>query len=658
VSLGPPVLGRWSRVPGSNETDSLTTIGAVLLGAFVSVVVIVYSGALLAAGGHLGVGLSDSAQVLRGLPRRAGDPASAWPEPAASRLPGPMVYWSATGLVALVAIALAVLVAKLLWTRRVGLERRTRLGVSTEARFGRARDLSPLLVKGPERGRFILGSVRGHLVATEHRVPTAKGPSKGTVRSTRQGDRGSVALIGPTRCGKTTAAIAGVLDWDGPCLLSSVKTDLLTATLGWRATRGDCRVFDPTGVTGLQRSSWSPLRGAGSVSGAQAAARALCDAAPRSGIEGGGDFWFQEAEILLSGLLWVASVTDGLAMRDVVRWVFTQDAPTTNCSGEVQPLLLALLEGRAPDLAADASLVSEHLQAVWRLEDRMRSSIYATAGSAIWPWADPRVAAASDRCDIDLEWLTSGRNSLYLTAPLRAAKRYAPAFGGLIGDLLEQIAEHVARTGQPLDPPLLVVLDEIGNTPLRELPELVSTVAGFGVVLVSIWQSVAQMEAAYPRQVGTLVSNHLTKVIYSGVSDPQTFELAVKLLGDEQVTARQVTSDLNRFDQGRSLMESGTMTALAPGHVLRQMQPGDALLIHGTLPPAHLRTRRYYEIPHLQKRSSLTPPSDVTSKPHAAASDQSDRSALRVSADSAPAESLPEAPVVALQLVHDSKERP
>ena len=33
---------------------------------------------------------------------------------------------------------------------------------------------------------------------------------------------------------------------------------------------------------------------------------------------------------------------------------------------------------------------------------------------------------------------------------------------------------------------------------------------------------------------------------------------------------------------------------LAPADVLRQMRPGDALLIHGTLPPAQLRTRPYY----------------------------------------------------------------
>lgn len=38
--------------------------------------------------------------------------------------------------------------------------------------------------------------------------------------------------------GRTTAAIAGSLDWTGPAVLASVKTDLLAATLNWRTEQG------------------------------------------------------------------------------------------------------------------------------------------------------------------------------------------------------------------------------------------------------------------------------------------------------------------------------------------------------------------------------------------------------------------------------------
>jgi hypothetical protein len=34
------------------------------------------------------------------------------------------------------------------------------------------------------------------------------------------------------------------------------------------------------------------------------------------------------------------------------------------------------------------------------------------------------------------------------------------------------------------------------------------------------------------------------------------------------------------------------------------MRPGDALLVHGTLPPAHIRTRPYYRDPRLAERAA------------------------------------------------------
>ena len=167
-------------------------------------------------------------------------------------------------------------------------------------------------------------------------------------------------------------------------------------------------------------------------------------------------FWFQEAEIVLAGYMWLAANTDRQIV-DVVRWVFTQDGGTVD--GEVEPLLLALLSSTNRELAAQAMVVAEFLGGIWNLEGAMRASVFGTAQAAVWPWTSPKVVASSGVCEIDLEWLLSGVNTVYACAPLRAAKRLAPALGGLIGDLLEQVAEHCARTGRPLDPPLLLVLD-------------------------------------------------------------------------------------------------------------------------------------------------------------------------------------------------------
>ena len=477
--------------------------------------------------------------AIVGLFTNVFDPAAAWPEPIAGELPGPVLYWLCTLTASAVPITMVGLCHRLRPARVLGLERRERLGVDVEARLATVIDIAPLVVDGPTPGRFVLGTVHDRMVATE--APIAK-PTTVQHRPkvpTYRPARGSVLLVGPSQCGKSTCVITGILEWNGPILASSVKTDLIDETFGWRATQGECRVFDPTGITGLEQASWSPLRGARTIDGAQAAARALVDSAPRSSVEGG-DFWYQLAEIVLAGYLWVAA-THGLAMRDVVRWIFTQDAPSDDGPGEVQPLLLLSLSSRDVLTAEQAATTSEMLEGVWRLEERMRSSIFGTAQAAVWPWTNPTVIGSSQGCDVTLEWLLSGNNTVYASAPLRAARRLAPAIGGLIGDLLEQVAERVANTGRPLDPPLLIVLDEIGNTPLRELPELVSTLAGLGVQIITVWQSVAQIRAAYRDQHGTIVANHRSKVFFSGISDPDTFEMAMRLVGDEQVVSRQTS---------------------------------------------------------------------------------------------------------------------
>jgi type IV secretion system protein VirD4 len=570
----------------------------VVGGAVAAVLGVVWAGAALAmlvTGQSPGVPVAAAGDALPDLPANLSDPAAAWPEPYAQVLPGPVVYWLCT-VVAAVAIAAAVVVGVRLLTRSgVGTAERRPLGVDARPRFARARDLAPLLVRSAQPGRFVIARFGRKLVATEA-TPTA-----GEKRGPRRGDRGALALVGPSRSGKTTAAVGGILEWDGPAILSSVKADLLGATHGWRSTLGDVRIFDPTSSTGSTTATWSPLHQASTIVGAQRSARALCDAAPKGGVEGGLDFWLAQAEILLSGLLFVAHH----ARRDmgtVCEWVLTQDHPTMLGPGEVRQALDILMNDREPAVAHQAIEVSNALLAIWNMEDRTRSSIYATAQTVVWPWADPGVARSSQGDSIELSWLLEGRNTLYLCAPIEDQKRLAPAFGGLLNDLIAQAYRHVAATGAPIDPPLLIVIDEAGNTPLRALPEYASTLAGVGVLLVTIWQSLAQIEAAYDRHADTILTNHLTKVFYAGLSDPASLRYVSLVLGNAEVETRS-RSGIERLG-GASTQLSTTHLDLAPAHTLRQMQPGDALLLHGTLPPAHVRTRPFYRDRALARRAA------------------------------------------------------
>lgn len=572
----------------------------------------VWAGALLAAtlfgSGRFAAGIADGVQAAIRLPSRPSNPAAAWPQDTAASLPGPVGYWAATA-VALLVIGIVAVAGFALWSRlqRAGTADRRRLGVDARARLARPRDLRTLFVVGPVPGRFILGRLGRRLVATECRTTTPR--SRWQWLRRRQGDTGAVALIGPSRSGKTVAAVAGILEWEGPAVLSSVKADLMATTIGWRAERGEVRVYDPLGLTGSAGSGWSPLAQAGSITGARRTARNLVEAIADDGTQNLG-MWKSLAEYLLAGLFWVAA-NSGRDMDAVVEWVLVEDQPRSDGPSEVDGLLRDLFGHSDPRVAVEADLAFRHLSSCWAKDEKPRSSIYLTAQAALGPFADPAIVAATRVNEIDLEWLLSGDNTVYVCSPLKDQARLAPAFGGLVNDLMAQMYERANLVpGGRLERQVLVVLDEAGNQRLEDLPQYASTVAGLGVQLVTIWQSVAQITRAYGPAAGIVLTNHLSKVFYAGLSDEDSLGYVAKVVGDEEIEARSLSGHPAAL--GRSnVTDSTSRVGLVQPHCLRQMTPGDGLLVHGTLPPAHIRTRRWFDERGLRARAEVPIPTEL-----------------------------------------------
>lgn len=397
---------------------------AVLLGGAVLSAAL-WAGAALAAaaaGADLDAGLAEALRAIPGLTDRPSRPSAAWGEAWRGPAAGPVLYWAATAGVTCVWVTVAAVGVRLAghW-RRVGTEPRRRLGVDTRARFATRRELRPLIVRRPEAGRFGLGLAGRALLATENRARRSTHPLAWLRRwphRRRLGDRGAVALIGPARCGKTVAAVSGILEWEGPAILSSVKSDLLGATIGHRSRLGEVRIFDPTASTGYASSGWSPVADAGTLSGAKRCARTLMETLVDDGTENLG-MWKNLAEYLVAALAFAAHHSAGRDMTSVVEWVLTEDRPSADLSGEVAGLLEGLLGHEDQQVALDARHALNFAYMVWSKEDRTRSSVYVTAAAAVEAWADPLLGASSRTHEIDLEWLLSGPNTLYLCAPSR-----------------------------------------------------------------------------------------------------------------------------------------------------------------------------------------------------------------------------------------------
>jgi type IV secretion system protein VirD4 len=523
------------------------------------------AGWLFGDGWPHGMTLADHAGVALRLPAHVNDPAAAWPTPTRDGLPGAAAFYAVLG--ALVCVAAAVVVALVVASRRLGLLSGSR-APSWSSRWARATDVRRLIVRTPRAGRLVLGRVAGRLVAAEQRH--------------------SVIVIAPTQSGKTTGlAVPAVLEWEGPVLACSVKTDLLRDTLARRGRVGEVKIFDPTEITGFPRSSWSPLGASHTWQDARETAdRLVASAQPAHG-SGEAHFWNQAGARYLAPLLFAAATTQR-TMVDVVRWVDTddQDQITDALGGELWS------NPRTPD-ARDERAALETLEGIWRSDDRLRSSLVMTAALALKAYADPKVQDCSHVAELTADWLLDGTaNTAYLCATVTDQARLRPLFVTLINEITSEVYARAARAGRPIDPPLLLVLDEAANiAPLPDLDQLASTGAGQGIQLVTVVQDLEQMRARWPQRAETIFNNHRAKIIGAGISCPTTLHHVSRMLGDQEI--RHIST--SRADQGRrSTTESSTWRALAPANVLRERRPGTAVLIYDTLPPATLTLRPWY----------------------------------------------------------------
>ena len=381
-----------------------------------------------------------------------------------------------------------------------------------------------------------------------------------------------------------------LLEWTGPILATSVKNDLLRDTLARRAQLGEVRVFDPTATTGLDRASWTPLAACGDWQGARRTADRLAKAAQFSNRSlQDADFWSQAGARFLAPLL-LAAATSGRTMTDVVRWIDTEEQAEVSDALEAEDL----------EPARNALLT------VWTSDDRLRSSLYLTASIALEAYNDPTVAACSTHGDITPDWLLDHpANTLYLCAPADEQARLRPLFTTLIRAVVSEVYARAATTGKPIEPALLVVLDEAPNiAPLPDLDQLASTGAGQGLQLVTVVQDLAQVHARWGATADSIVNNHRAKLFGPGLSCAKTLDYVARVLGDQE--QRQISSTSG--EHGRhSKTESRTYRALAPANALRESRPGSMLLMYGHLPPAQIRLRPWFRDRSLIRLSKPAP---------------------------------------------------
>ena len=510
--------------------------------------------------GHpIEVGFAGTLTVLSRLPGKLADPRLAWPVQIRKELPGALALQVELVLSTLLVLG-GVGVVLALVARYTG--RRGRDG-DRAARWASRGELADLREVRPQPGRITLGTRDGALIAAERRV--------------------SVLAVGPAQSGKSTGLIVpAILEWQGPVLSTSIKADVVHDTHLARARRGEILIFDPTGCTGLEHTPWSPIAAARSWEGARRTAANLLGVADQGAHSGETEtFWKPAGARYLAPLL-LAAAHGGVTMGVILRWIAGGE--------EDEP---AELLKSCPNPNAGPALLA--LESVWKADARFRSSVLQTIATGLDAWQEPAIAAATiGESQISAQRLLAGPNTLYLIAPAHEQRRLRGLFTALVAEITAAAFERSAQTGRPIEPPLLLALDEAANiAPLPNLGEIASTGPGQGVQLLTVLQNISQ---AYDRwgkdRAETIIANHRARLFATGIGDRATLEYLSNTLGQEEID--RISTHRQSPLAARSTTYSSEFRPLAAPHRVRQANTNTALLIYGRLAPAWVNLRPWY----------------------------------------------------------------
>lgn len=565
------------RGSGAGGVSDLVMLGLIAVALGVIGVVWLWGGVagVLFGGGWPRIGFGELATVLLRLPDHLRDPAQAWPALARAQMPGASGFYLALALVAALATVTGIIVARLL----PGLSAACGTAEDGGARWARSSDLRVLWASRRARNadnpaRLALGYHGRRLLHAEQRH--------------------ALVAFGPPQSGKSAGlAIPALLEWDGPAVASSIKTDLLGATLRRRQQLGEALVFDPFGLAGVPTHTWSPLHGAQTWDGALEAAWRLAAAGEldQRGVEGG-DFWAVAAEQRLAPLLYAAA-RSGSSVERVVAWAYGQSPR------ELDRMIEAChRQANGPQEQADAQSAYDAVRAFESQADRTRSSIEATVQALLRAYRFARVLRSAQGCEITPERLLSRSSTLYLIGDPKASKLLRPIFLALLSEVVDRAYELANQHGGRLQLPLLVCLDEAGNVaPLPNLAEVASTAPSHNIQLISIFHDLAQARSRYGGQAETVVNSHRARVLLPGVADLGTLRYFSDLIGEQE--QREQTRTIGTGGTTRSI--GRRRRPLVAAEALRQLPDGHALLLYGRLAPVRVRLRMWFSDPKLRR---------------------------------------------------------
>ncbi|WP_372785996.1 type IV secretory system conjugative DNA transfer family protein [Phenylobacterium sp.] len=423
-----------------------------------------------------------------------------------------------------------------------------------------------------------------------------------------------VLLYAPTRTGKGVGVvIPNLLSWPDSVVVLDVKRENWEATAGFRAAHGQqVLAFDPLEAEG-RTARFNPL---GHID--RTDPFAVLDELQKLAVmlfpapHNADPFWAEAARTGLIGVgAYVADTPELPFSLGAIYAQLTEGDPRTRFPA----ILAARRKAGRPLSAGGESALSDFCSA----SENTFASIKQTLTSRMNLWLNPRVCAATDVSDFDLRDLRAKRISLYLTVSPDNLARVAPLYNLLLQQLIDLNTRERPGNGRH-QVPVLVLLDEfarLGHASV--IAHGFSYVAGYGLRLLPVLQSPAQLRAEYgPDLAEEIIANCGVEIAFA----PKELKIAQELserLGVYTYEGRSSSRPTGLAKGHRSRTESDQRRPLMLPQELMQMPADRLIVLRAGMPAVRGRKIVYWRERAFRRRQTpapVIPPHATVAGPH------------------------------------------
>ncbi|RLV57980.1 type IV secretory system conjugative DNA transfer family protein [Parashewanella curva] len=405
-----------------------------------------------------------------------------------------------------------------------------------------------------------------------------------------------VLMSAPTRSGKGVGVvIPNLLSWNDSVVVLDIKQENWQITSGFRQAHGQQCFLLNLAPRDYQSHRWNPLYYISDdpsfrINDIQKIGQMLFP-----NIDNESPVWQASARSLWLGLVLYLIETPPLpvTMGRVLRLLMQGDE-----------YLAEQIQQRTDEAHSLSSQCLLALKEYLETPDRTRGSIRKSFTSALELFYNPVIDAVTADNDFDLRELRRKKLSIYVGVTPDDLQRLAPLINLFFQQLIDLNTRELPEQNPALKHQVLLLMDEfaaIGKVGI--LSRGISYVAGYGLRLLTIIQSPAQLREIYGFDgAETLIDNHALQIVFAP-KNPKTARDISETLGNTTIKQRSRSRQLSGKG-GRSESISEQHRALMLPQEIIQLGKSRSILIVENCPPILCNKIRWYQDKALLQRGN------------------------------------------------------